>query len=230
MKKLKNELKKIMAFVMFATFVVTMFPTTTALAVEVTDEVNYTQRSIDTTEDESGETEEELGGEEEPETPDEEEKPGKPDGNKDDDGTPDEEEKPQEPGGDKDDSETPDEEEKPQEPDEGQNVPAEEKKDEVNFDESKSGNVTGVKETNESNNETPKVQSQVTEQNEEILNEETLKQATNNSTPEQVNKITYKIPKTGDKDSMMLNIAIVIATMSLTAITMLSTYERKKQK
>ena len=29
---------------------------------------------------------------------------------------------------------------------------------------------------------------------------------------------------------MMLNIAIVIATMSLTAITMLSTYERKKQK
>ena len=104
------------------------------------------------------------------------------------------------------------------------------KKDEVNFDESKSGNVTGVKETNESNNETPKVQSQVTEQNEEILNEETLKQATNNSTPEQVNKITYKIPKTGDKDSMMLNIAIVIATMSLTAITMLSTYERKKQK
>ena len=327
MKKLKNELKKIMAFVMFATFVVTMFPTTTALAVEVTDEVNYTQRSIDTTEDESGETEEELGGEEEPETPDEEEKPGEPDGNKDDDGTPDEEvkpgkpdgeeeepetpdeeekpqepdgdkddsettpdeeEKPQEPGGDtgdsetpdeeekpekpdgdkddsetpdeeekpgkpggdkddsettpdeeekpqkpdgdKDDSETPDEEEKPQEPDEGQNVPAEEKKDEVNFDESKSGNVTGVKETNESNNETPKVQSQVTEQNEEILNEETLKQATNNSTPEQVNKITYKIPKTGDKDSMMLNIAIVIATMSLTAITMLSTYERKKQK
>ena len=308
MKKLKNELKKIMAFVMFATFVVTMFPTTTALAVEVTDEVNYTQRSIDTTEDESGETEEELGGEEEPETPDEEEKPGEPDGNKDDDGTPDEEvkpgkpdgeeeepetpdeeekpqepdgdkddsettpdeeEKPQEPGedtgdsetpdeeekpgkpggdtddsettpdeeekpqkpdGDTDDSETPDEEEKPQEPDEGQNVPAEEKKDEVNFDESKSGNVTGVKETNESNNETPKVQSQVTEQNEEILNEETLKQATNNSTPEQVNKITYKIPKTGDKDSMMLNIAIVIATMSLTAITMLSTYERKKQK
>ena len=250
MKKLKNELKKIMAFVMFATFVVTMFPTTTALAVEVTDEVNYTQRSIDTTEDESGETEEELGGEEEPETPDEEEKPGEPDGNKDDDGTPDEEvkpgkpdgeeeepetpdeeEKPQEPDGDKDDSETtPDEEEKPQEPDEGQNVPAEEKKDEVNFDESKSGNVTGVKETNESNNETPKVQSQVTEQNEEILNEETLKQATNNSTPEQVNKITYKIPKTGDKDSMMLNIAIVIATMSLTAITMLSTYERKKQK
>ena len=201
MKKLKNELKKIMAFVMFATFVVTMFPTT-ALAVEVTDEVNYTQRSIDTTEDENIETEEELG----------------------------EEEEPQEPGGDKGDSETPGEEEKPEEPDKGKNEPVEEKKDEASFDESKVEDSTGVKEKNESNKETPIVQSQITEQNKEILDKETLKQAPNNFTPEQANTITYEIPKTGDKDSIMLDIAMVIATMSLTAIAMLSTYKRKKQK
>ena len=64
----------------------------------------------------------------------------------------------------------------------------------------------------------------------ERFNEIIPDKAPNNFTPEQVEEDTYEIPKTGDKNSILLDIAIVLTFVTGTTMAILSINKRKKQK
>ena len=64
----------------------------------------------------------------------------------------------------------------------------------------------------------------------ERFNEIIPDRAPNNFTPEQVEEDTYEIPKTGDKNSILLDIAIVLTFVTGTTMAILSINKRKKQK
>ena len=207
-------------------------------------------------EDPSEETKPDEGEEEKPSKPNDEEKPQEPgEGEKEDPGEetkpdegeeedPSEETKPDE--GEEEKPSKPNDEEKPQEPDEGEkDDPDEETKpdegekedpgedtkpDEFGTDKEPDEPVEIAKIDEQElriHEKKPAQLPEMPEKNDEVIPQ----QEPNNITLERVNNNnTYEIPRTGDKNSTLLDIAMTLTIMSATLIAILSICKRKKQK
>ena len=207
-------------------------------------------------EDPSEETKPDEGEEEKPSKPNDEEKPQEPDeGEKEEPGEetkpdegeeedPSEETKPDE--GEEEKPSKPNDEEKPQEPDEGEKEdlgeetkpdegekedPGEETKpDEFGTDKEPDEPIEIAKIDEQElriHEKKPAQLPEKPEKNDEVIPQ----QEPNNITLERVNNNnTYEIPRTGDKNSTLLDIAMTLTIMSATLIAILSICKRKKQK
>ena len=203
MKKLKNKFEKIVSLIMFISLIINIIPNAMASEVKYIEEA-YVQRSISISEYDALNIKNEIGNIEE-ENPGEETKPDE--GEKEDPG---EETKPDE--GEKED---PGEETKPdefgtdKEPDEPIEI-AKIDEQELRIHEKKPAQLP-----------------EMPEKNDEVIPQ----QEPNNITLERVNNNnTYEIPRTGDKNSTLLDIAMTLTIMSATLIAILSICKRKKQK
>ena len=251
MKKLKNKFEKIVSLIMFISLIINIIPNAMASEVKYIEEA-YVQRSISISEydalnikNEIGNSEEENPGEETKPDEGEEEDPSeetKPDEGEEED--PSEETKPDE--GEEEKPSKPNDEEKPQEPDEGEkDDPDEETKpdegekedpgedtkpDEFGTDKEPDEPVEIAKIDEQElriHEKKPAQLPEMPEKNDEVIPQ----QEPNNITLERVNNNnTYEIPRTGDKNSTLLDIAMTLTIMSATLIAILSICKRKKQK
>ena len=223
MKKLKNKFEKIVSLIMFISLIINIIPNAMASEVKYIEEA-YVQRSISISEYDALNIKNEIGNSEE-ENPGEETKPDE--GEEED---PSEETKPDE--GEEEKPSKPNDEEKPQEPDEGEKEdPGEETKpDEFGTDKEPDEPIEIAKIDEQElriHEKKPAQLPEMPEKNDEVIPQ----QEPNNITLERVNNNnTYEIPRTGDKNSTLLDIAMTLTIMSATLIAILSICKRKKQK